>query len=129
MEDKIKIRRATPEDARLISTLSAITFFDTFTGTCTDDDMQGFINDYFNVGLVTSELKNADDYYFIAFINAEAVGYIRIKEDQSDVEIINSHNAIELKRIYVLKEYYSQKVGGALMNFALDFALPKKIIP
>src|SRR6266700_837418 len=101
MKDKIEIQRATQENAQLISELSAITFFDTFKGTCTDDDMQGFIEQYFNEKLVFKELRDANDFYFIAFINGNPAGYIRMKEEVSDVEIINKHRAIELKRIYV----------------------------
>lgn len=125
MAGKIEILRATPDDAQLISELSATTFSDTFQGTCTDEDMQGFIELYFSKSQVQSELQNTDDFYFIAFVDGRAAGYIRIKEEVSDVEIINKHKAVELKRIYVLKKYHSRKVGAALMNFALDFAAEK----
>ena len=125
MSEKIEILRATPDDAQLISELSAITFFNTFTGTCTDEDMQGFIEQYFNKNQVQSELQDMNDFYFIAFVYGRAAGYIRIKDEVSDVEIINKHTAIELKRIYVLQEYHSKKVGAALMNFALHFAAQK----
>ena len=121
----LHIRRAVADDEKLIAELSAITFFDTFKGTCTDDDMQGFIKDYFSIEQVEKELQDNDDFYFIAFINGNPAGYIRMKEEVSDVEIINKHRGIELKRIYVLKEYHSKKIGAALMNFALDFATEK----
>jgi ribosomal protein S18 acetylase RimI-like enzyme len=119
---KIHIRRANLDDAELISELSAVTFFDTFKGTCTDEDMQEFIDKCFKLEQVSKELSDGDDFYFIAFLNHEAAGYIRLKEDISHVEKIDSHKGIELKRIYVLKEYHSQKIGADLMNFALDFA-------
>ncbi len=38
---------------------------------------------------------------------------------------LRKHKSIELKRIYVLKEYHSQKIGAKLMSFALDFAAEK----
>ena len=125
VEGDLHIRRAVTDDAQLLSALSAVTFFDTFNGTCTDEDMQGFIETCFNPEQVYKELQDADDFYFIAFINEEAAGYIRLKEDESDVEIINTYKGIELKRIYVLKEYHSQKIGAKLMTFALDFAAEK----
>lgn len=125
VKETVSIRRAFADDAKVIAKLSAITFFDTFKGTCTDEDMQGFIEQHFNEKQIVAELKNEDDFYFIAFINGNAAGYIRMKEGLSEVEIINQHKAIELKRIYVLKEYHSKKIGAALMNFALDFAAEK----
>ena len=72
-----------------------------------------------------NQKKVSNEFYFIAFLNGIDAGYIRMKEEVSDVEIINRHKAIELKRIYVLKEYHAKKIGAALMNFALDFAAEK----
>ena len=126
VDAEVHIRRAVPGDARLLSALSATTFFDTFSGTCTNEDMQGFIEASFNPGQVYKELGDKDDFYFIAFINDTAAGYIRLKEEESEVIEIKKHRSIELKRIYVLKEFHSQKIGAKLMNFALDFAAEKK---
>jgi diamine N-acetyltransferase len=125
VKEALHIRRAVSDDAKLIAELSSVTFFDTFNGTCTDEDIQRFIEQYFNEAQVFNELSNEDDFYFIVFINGFAAGYIRMKEEESDVKIIKEHKAIELKRIYVLKEYHSKKIGAALMNFALDFAAEK----
>jgi diamine N-acetyltransferase len=125
VEGNLHIRRAVTGDAQLLSALSAVTFFDTFNGTCTDDDIQEFIETCFNPTQIYKELQDTDDFYFIAFINEEAVGYIRLKEDESEVIEIKKHRGIELKRIYVLKEYHSQKIGAKLMTFAVAFAAEK----
>ena len=122
----LHIRRANTEDAQLVAELSDITFFDTFKGTCTDDDLHGFIKDYFGVEQVAKELQDDEDFYFIAYLNKDAVGYIRMREDKSDVDIVKKHKAIKLKRIYVLKEHHLKKIGAALMSFALDFAAEKE---
>ena len=61
----LHIRRAVADDAKLIAELSAITFFDTFKSTCTDEDMSGFIKDYFSIEQVEKELQDNDDFYFI----------------------------------------------------------------
>ena len=125
VKDNLQIRRAVTEDALLISSLSGVTFYDTFNDTCTEEDIKGFIETFFNVELVSKELQDANDFYFIAFINEKAVGYIRMKEEESDVEIINKYRGIELKRIYVLKEFHSLKIGAELMSFALNLATEK----
>jgi ribosomal protein S18 acetylase RimI-like enzyme len=125
VKDNLQIRRAVADDAPLISSLSGVTFYDTFKGTCTDDDMKEFIDTFFNVELVSKELQDSNDFYFIAFVNEKAVGYTRMKEEESDVDIINKYRNIELKRIYVLKEYHSLKIGAELMAFALNLATEK----
>lgn len=125
VEREIHIRRAIASDSQVIANLSAITFFDTFKGTCTDADMEEFLRDNFNEERIKTELQDNDDYYFIALVNDVAAGYIRMKEGPADIAIIKNYKAIELKRIYVLKEYLSQKIGVALLNFALDLAAKK----
>ncbi len=75
VKEDLHIRRAVAGDAKLLSDLSAVTFFDTFYGTCTDEDMQGFIEQYFNEKQVNKELQNPNDFYFIAFIDGIAVGF------------------------------------------------------
>ena len=122
----IEIRRGALNDALLLSQLSITTFLDTFRGTCTDEEIEQFVQKYFNVDQTRKELQDVEDFYFIAFADKKTVGYIRMKEVESDVALIKQYRAIELKRIYVLKEYHSKKVGAALMRFALQFASEKQ---
>jgi ribosomal protein S18 acetylase RimI-like enzyme len=122
VNDKVHIRRASAADAPLLAELSAVTFFDTFQDTCPAEDMQSFLKEYYPIQQVEKELRDKDDFYFIAYVDNDAAGYLRMKEETSDVEIIAKRKSIELKRIYVLKEYHSKKIGAALMNFALEFA-------
>ena len=42
---EISIRKIEPEDVHVLSELAKQTFFDTFTGTCTEEDMQSFLDE------------------------------------------------------------------------------------
>jgi ribosomal protein S18 acetylase RimI-like enzyme len=123
---EIKIRRATPSDAGLIVILSEVTFRETFNGTCTDADMDNFIKNCFSEKGILKELHNEDDFYFIAYLDEEPVGYTRLKEDYSDYPAMKKYVALELKRIYVLQKYHNRKIGAALMAHALELAVQKK---
>jgi len=125
VDHPVKIIRARAADAGLLSYLSKKTFEDTFSGTCTDGDMKSFIEYAFSENAISTELKNDEDYYFIAYYNNTAAGYMRLKEDYSEYDAIKKYNALELKRIYVLKEYQSKKIGAALMSYALQFGSQK----
>jgi hypothetical protein len=72
---------------------------DTFRDTCTDEEIEQFVADCFSTGEVYKELQDENDFYFIAFINNVAAGYIRMKEAQSDVTEIKKYSSIELKRM------------------------------
>jgi GNAT superfamily N-acetyltransferase len=122
VENGTHIIRATKDDAQLLSDLSNVTFIETFRGTCSDDDLIGFIDKCFNENVIASELNDADDLYYIAFVEGFPAGYIRLKENYEDYPAIKKYRALELKRIYVLKEFHGKKIGAALMQFAIEVA-------
>ena len=119
---EVSIRRAIPADAQMISHLSGVTFSETFTGTCTDEDLAGFIESSYNPDQILLELNDVNDLFFLALVDMMPVGYLKMREDESEVPVIATHKSLEIKRLYVLKEYHSKKVGAALMEFALDYA-------
>ena len=63
---EITIRRITLADVPALAAIAKQTFFDTFTGTCTDADMQDFLDAYFNEEQVTKEINDGNDFYFFA---------------------------------------------------------------
>ena len=122
----IKISRATINDAAVLEALSKKTFYETFTGTCTDEDMQDFLQEYFNASIIAKELTDENDLYFLAMVDEVPAGYIRMMEDYSNFEMMLKWKALELKRIYVLGEFHGKGIAQKLMNFFLNFAAEKK---
>lgn len=118
----IAITRVLPRDAAILSALAQQTFYDTFTGTCTADDMQSFLNQVFSEEALRRELSNPDDHCYFAQLNGQPVGYIRFMEDYHSFPLMRQWKALELKRIYVLQSYQGQGVAQALMDFYLHHA-------
>ena len=118
----IEIIRAQKEHAQLLSDLSNVTFIETYRGSSADENLLEFIDRCFNEAVITSELENPSDHYFIAFADGYPAGYMRLKEDYEDYPLNERFHAIQLKRIYVLKDFHSKKIGAALMWHALQFA-------
>lgn len=116
------LRRATIEDADMLGKLAATTFYDTFTGTCTVEDMDGFLADYFNPAQVQKELVNPNDYFYLALINDKAVGYVRFMEDYSAFDVMKQWKALELKRLYISKDFHGKGVAQALTDLVFQFA-------
>ena len=120
------IRRATLKDAVVLSALSKKTFYDTFTGTCTEDDMQQFLQAYFDLDIVKKELANENDLYFFIEVDGVPAGYLRLMEDYSNFPLMKQWKALELKRIYIDKLYHGKGLAQVLMTFAENFAKEKK---
>jgi diamine N-acetyltransferase len=119
---EIKIRRVKIEDATILSELASKTFYDTFVRTCTAKDMEDFLFEYYNIEQVRKELNDVDDYFYFAEVDEIAVGYIRFKEDYSHYEKVNQWKALELKRLYILKDFHGKGVAQALIDFYFEYA-------
>jgi diamine N-acetyltransferase len=118
---QIIIRRINVQDAPALAKMASQTFYETFTGTCTEKDMQEFLEAYFNIEQVTKELQNPDDWYFFAEQDGELAGYLRMMEDYSSFPFMKQWKALELKRIYVHKNFHGKGVAQALVAFAEKF--------
>ena len=120
--EQIIIRRATIADAVKLSAISIQTFYDTFIGTCKEEDMTAFLKEYFNLKQVQAELSNENDFYYLAELNGRVVGYCRWMEDYTNFSLMKRWKSLELKRIYILKEYHGKGVAQQLMNLVIQYA-------
>jgi ribosomal protein S18 acetylase RimI-like enzyme len=123
---EITTRRAKLNDAEILAVIGRQTFYDTFVDTCTKEDMDNFLEEYFNSDQVKKELADEDDFFIFAELNGQPVGYLRFKEDYSHFPLMKQWKALELKRIYVLKEFHGQGIAQKLMEYILEFAPENK---
>ena len=123
---EITTRRAQLDDAEILSEVANRTFYDTFKGTCTDADMESFLEAYFNLQQVRKELSNEADMFYLAESGGKVVGYLRFMEDYSGLPLMKQWKALELKRIYVEKEFHGIGVAQALMELVLSYAADHK---
>ncbi len=116
------IRRCTIADAAQLSKLACATFYDTFTGTCTEADMQGFLDQYYNEAQLAKELADADDHYYFIEVAGVPAGYLRFGETEVPFLYDHSLRALELNRLYIDKRYHGQGIAAQLMQFYEDYA-------
>ena len=109
----------------LLCKIARQSFYDTFNGTCTEEDMQGFLDQYFNENKLGDEVKDPENFYFFAETDALPVAYLQFMEDYSGFPLIKKWKALELKRIYVLKEYHGKGIAQQLMDYFLTYAKEK----
>ncbi|MCA9194494.1 MAG: GNAT family N-acetyltransferase [Planctomycetales bacterium] len=116
MPDNIfRITRALPRDAQLVAEFGAARFIETFRGTCTEEDLQLLIADFYNLAQVQRELEDPLDYFFLLWDGEELVAYSRLKSDTVPLGL-SIQSAIELKRLYVIPAYHGRGAAAALMS-------------
>ena len=122
MPASLSIRRCTRADAPALSALARRTFYDTFTGTCSEADMQDFLNTFYNEPRIAEELSNPEDHTFFALQQEMPVGYLRFLESPVSFVHDAQQKALELNRLYVDAPHKGKGVAQALMDCYLDFA-------
>jgi diamine N-acetyltransferase len=123
---EINIRRINVDDAVALSALARKTFYDTFTGTCTEADMHGFLNQYYSETQLGKELQDEEMFCFFAEADGIPVAYLQFKETYDNFPEIKKWKALELKRIYVLNQFQGKGIAQKLMEFFLNFATEKE---
>ena len=123
---EITIRRILNTDVPLLSAIAKESFYNTFTGTCTEEDMQGFLNEFFNEERLLQEIGDENNLYFFAEADGIPVSYLEFMEDYSSFPLMKKWKALELKRIYVLPGFQGKGIAKVLMEFILNYAHEKK---
>ncbi|MCX6190316.1 MAG: GNAT family N-acetyltransferase [Bacteroidetes bacterium] len=116
-----EISKATFSDVDTICKLGAQTFTEAYAAFNTEADLEDYTSRYFSKEKIEEELKSAKTGYYLCFHGPKAIGYLKLNFN-IPCEAFASEKATELQRIYVLKEYYRQKAGHALMHHAFELS-------
>lgn len=123
---EINIRRVTPADIPALSVIARQTFYDTFTGTCTEKDMSAFLDRFYSEEQLGKEIADEETFCFFAEVAGVPVAYLQFKEDYANFPEVKKWRSLELKRIYVLSGYHGKGIAQKLMDFFLAFAAENK---
>lgn len=111
----IEIKKVTISHLEEIQKISIQTFKETFTSVNTPENIANYLEESFNTEQLTGELNNANSQFYIAYLEAEVVGYLKINFGDAQTEAI-SENALELQRIYVLQNFHGKNIGQLLLD-------------
>tara|TARA_Y100000815_G_scaffold184074_1_gene167848 strand:- start:456 stop:977 length:522 start_codon:yes stop_codon:yes gene_type:complete len=117
------LKRSTIKDASIIALLGRVTFTETFDHLFPDkNELLAYYDRTFSVEKIEESLKKKTNIYWLAYINRLPVAYAKLKLDSSS-NFLNSGTTCQLQKIYVLRDFLSQKVGLSLQNELLNCAL------
>src|SRR5688572_2954143 len=119
---EITIRFATPDDAELIAAFSRQTFYETFAGQNTKEDMEHFLNEKFTREALMKEVGAEGNIFLLAYIDNDTVGYVRMRESKNPPEL-GEARGIEIARLYAATHLIGTGIGSALMQKCFSVAL------
>ncbi|WP_417871692.1 GNAT family N-acetyltransferase [Winogradskyella sp.] len=123
---EIVIRKITTNDLNELQSIGKLTFAETFSSGNSEENMKVYLENGFSTEKLTTELSDPNAEFYFAELDGETIGYLKVNVGQSQTEI-KDHNALEIERIYVLKEFHGKKVGQMLYNKAIALAKEKNV--
>jgi len=120
----IEIRKVTINDLDQLQKIGRQTFYETFASGNTEDNMNKYLDESFSDTKLTTELSDNNAEFYFATLDNNVIGYLKINFGKSQTEL-QDEKAVEIERIYVLKEYHGKNVGQLLYNKAINIAKQK----
>lgn len=120
----IEIIKITKIDIDQLQKIGRETFYETFSESNTEENMRNYLETGFSIDKITTELNDENTEFYFAKIENNVIGYLKLNFGGSQTEL-KGDKAIEIERIYVLKEYHGQKVGQILYDKAIEIAKKK----
>lgn len=119
--DGIEIRKVSLSGIDALQSISRQTFSETFADLNTESDMRKYLSENLSIDTLTNELLVPDSEFYLTLFEQKVIGYLKLNFGKAQTEL-KDQNALEIERIYVLKEFHGKKVGQMLYDFALQIA-------
>lgn len=122
---EIEIKKVTLSDIDQLQKIGRQTFYETFATGNTEENMTKYLDEGFSAEKLTTELNDNNAEFYFATLNNNVIGYLKLNFGQSQTEL-QDEKALEIERLYVLKDFHGKKVGQLLYDKAIEVAKEKK---
>jgi ribosomal protein S18 acetylase RimI-like enzyme len=121
---EININKVTLDNIDQLQKIGRQTFFETFASGNTEENMKNYLDEGFSVAKLTTQLNDNNTEFYFATLNDNIIGYLKLNFGQSQTEL-QDDKALEIERIYVLKDFHGKSVGQLLYDKAMQIARQK----
>ena len=122
--ENIKIKKVSIDAIVQLQQIGKQTFFETFSEGNTEENMKQYLEKGFSIEKLTSELTDKNAEFYFALIDDNIIGYLKLNFGESQTEL-KDNKALEIERIYVLKDFHGKSVGQILYDKAIHIARQK----
>ena len=121
---RISLAKANTVTAAQLADLGRRTFQHTFAATNSAADMADYLGKTFGPELQLAELQDRDNTFLLAHMQAELVGYAKLRDNSALglPEDQDPAGRLEIERLYVRDDWQGTGLGAALMRGILALA-------
>ncbi|HSC54125.1 MAG TPA: GNAT family N-acetyltransferase [Phnomibacter sp.] len=117
----IQIHKISLADIDQLQEISRLTFHETFAAYNTEENMKSYLEEGFSTVKLSAELTDSNVEFYFAMLHNKVIGYLKLNFGASQTEL-QDNNALEIERIYVLKDFHGKAVGQLLYEKAIQRA-------
>jgi ribosomal protein S18 acetylase RimI-like enzyme len=119
--NEIVINKIGIEQVEQLQQIGRQTFSETFAESNSAENMAKYLEEAYSYEKLSVELNNPDSFFYFAMMGQDVIGYLKLNVGASQTEV-KDNDALEIERIYVLKEFQGKKVGQMLFEKAIQIA-------
>lgn len=119
--EHIEIKKIAANNLDELQKISRQTFYETFAGNNSEENMAKFLNEAYASEKLLAELEDEHTEFYFATSGGQVIGYLKLNFAQAQTELKDG-NGLEIERIYVAKEFLGKSVGQMLYAKAMDVA-------
>ena len=121
MELNITIHQINNNHIEALQQIGRQTFAETFAESNTAANMSKYLEEAYSHEKLSAELNDPNSFFYFAIMDENVIGYLKLNMGESQTEL-KDNDALEIERIYVLKEFHGKKVGQLLFDKAIEVA-------
>ena len=107
------IRKVEIADVEVLAKLAKQTFRETFAHDNTEEQLQEYFEEAYNLRVLSTELEDPDSESYFIMHEEEIAGFLKVNWGNAQTER-ELENAFEIQRLYVLQTYQGFGLGKQL---------------
>jgi ribosomal protein S18 acetylase RimI-like enzyme len=121
MKDNIKIEQINQNHIAALQQIGRQTFSETFAESNSAENMAKYLDEAYSYEKLNAELNDSNSIFYFAVMDQNVIGYLKLNFGASQTDL-KDNNALEIERIYVLREFHGKKIGQLLFDKAIEVA-------
>jgi ribosomal protein S18 acetylase RimI-like enzyme len=118
-------RKCDLRDLEVLTTISRDTFIEAYEKDNNPDDFKSYIDSAFDSQQMRSELEHPNSEFYFIYFEKMLVGYFKLNQNDAQGEPYGN-SSLELARIYIIKEFQGQQIGGESLCKIVTLAKEKR---
>jgi ribosomal protein S18 acetylase RimI-like enzyme len=118
---EIVINKIGNEQIDQLQQIGRQTFSETFAESNSAENMAKYLEEAYSYEKLNAELNDTNSIFYFAVMDQNVIGYLKLNFGASQTDL-KDNNALEIERIYVLREFHGKKIGQLLFDKAIEVA-------